>query len=231
LESRLSSIDEHAARGLVVQHEVCFFGPAQTWHDPAGFVPWPINQVVPRLPAAPTGQHGQPARKRQAQDWPGVGVRGVRPDRPHGIPLPPHLIQVSHSHTTSPLPTRFACPIVRGPPAAPSPPRRRHYGISVTGDIDGSPTLLPCGSPHSGSPLVPPNLEIPNPNLVIVSCLLVACRRALDPHFRLRAPTWQVHSSLTLPPQSAIPNPNPNLLFAACLWALVGCRLTTSWSC
>jgi hypothetical protein len=52
-----------------------------------------------------------------------------------------------------------------------------------------------------------PNLAIPNPNLIARHRRLVTRRRPLDPVLRLRAPTWQVRPSLTLPPQSDNPYP------------------------
>jgi hypothetical protein len=149
-----SSIDEHAARGPVVRHEVYFFGPAQTWHDPAGFVPWPINQVVPRLPAVPTRQHGRPARKRHARGRPGVGVRGVRPDRPHDIRPP------SSSHPSVPLPHNISSPhsnclsrrlrsarrtVTASPSPLPDLRHRRHRWVSYSPSVRLAPLRLSLG--------------------------------------------------------------------------------------
>jgi hypothetical protein len=153
-------------------------------------------------------------------------VRGIRPGLPHHVPdsrcpTPTRLLLLCSSQ---PLPTRFARP--RSARRAVAPARSSSSATSA-----GLLLSFRAARPSPDLPRSLPNPEIPNPNHVIVGCRFVARHRALDPRLRLRAPAWQVRPSPALPPQSAIPNPNPNLLFAACLWALVGRRPTTSWSC
>jgi hypothetical protein len=92
--------------------------------------------------------------------------------------------------------------------ASPSTRRRRLCQIFVTG-----PPSMRRPSPDSGSPSVArslPNQEIPNPNLLFSGLWLSL------PHHRLWlwAMAWQIRPSPALPLQSAIPIPNPNILFS-----------------
>jgi hypothetical protein len=118
--------------------------------------PSPINQDVPRLPAAPVGRLG-PARQKTAGTGP-TRCRGARHKaRPPPIPSQTPSVPLPHDFSCSaPLDLSPLDSLIRGPPVAPSLPRRRHCWTFVTSDIGGSPTLLPCGSPLSGCPSVPP---------------------------------------------------------------------------
>jgi hypothetical protein len=118
----------------------------------------PINQVMHGLPAAPPGVPAWPARKRQARGWTGVGVRGIRlsllPSRPR--------LPVSHSHTASPaLLLSTSHHSIRSSTIRPRVVTASSSQPPDTGNISGSPTLLPCGLPLFGSPSVPPQSRNP----------------------------------------------------------------------
>jgi hypothetical protein len=143
------------------RHEARLFGLAKhgtTRLESCPGRPGPINQVVTGLPASPVERHGPACQKTVGTGSPRCRGAGHKPRRSPS--RPPHSGSSSPALRSGALPTRLA------PPTASSPPHRRcrHCRIVVTGDIGGSPTLLPCGSP--ALPWCLPNPNIPNPNLL-----------------------------------------------------------------